>query len=110
METETNGRALPPDSVRPPAILLQHRRWITWRLGTAPNGKPTKVPDWSTKDLSRCLSWDQVKDLPRTTEQGVGFVFSGCVFTRDKALVGLDLDAVRDPIAGTIADWAIEVV
>lgn len=97
-----------------PAVLRSFPRWCTWHEGARKGGKPTKVPDVSTADESAWLPWPAVRQLPRTRQQGIGFIFTDKVKVqkdgRTAFLIGLDLDACRDPETGQLSPWAQDVV
>lgn len=96
-----------------PALLQGFKNWCRWAL--MPNaGRPSKKPLCKPGDRSTFLPWDAVKNTPRNTEGGVGFHFLGGVKpfidAQQGRLLGIDLDAVRDPVTGAIAPLAIEII
>lgn len=93
-----------------PVWLQRHKRWIPWELAPAvKGGRPTKKPHGSTKNPEHWQTFDQVAELPRTTEGGIGFVFTGGVEMEGARLLALDLDACVFP-GGELAPWAQEIV
>lgn len=92
-----------------PAALAQQERFCRWLLTASPGGKPTKMPDQSTRDLSLCRSWKSLETAPRSENQGTGLVFTDGIFIGEHQLVGIDLDACRDPVTRELAPWAYEL-
>lgn len=104
-----------------PAFLRQQRRFNIWSLKPNPGGRPTKSPDnpRSPADLANALWWNDVKDLPRTRERGIGYMLVNAVKatlqrreggTTEATMLLLDIDACRDPSTREIAPWAIEII
>lgn len=107
MQQPTTGGGLQ----QPPNPLLREQpRWCTWELRPSPGGKPTKVPDQSTLEVTRCRRWAQVEAAPRTDAGGVGFVLTGGVQIDGRHLIALDLDGCRDPSTGGLTAWAAKII
>ena len=116
--TPFNPNAKPPDE------LYLSRSWIGWRLEydpENPDAKPKKIPvvlveGVSVRDYLKPhahVSYDEaVKAFVarrhangRRRLDGVGFVF-----TPEDNKLGGDLDKCRDPITGTVQDWAQKII
>lgn len=99
---------------RLPAELKGLRRWLTWCLQSRDGGKPTKVPDCSTKDRSRFRSFEDVKDTPSSAEGGIGLAFTGGVdlpageHEEPIRLLAFDIDGCVDEDG--VADWAVALI
>lgn len=96
-----------------PASLQGFKRWIRWRLQPNEKGRPTKVPDCSTRDAFTWRTLAQVLDAgPLDSEQGIGFVLTGRVRDGDDGpqVFAFDLDGCRDPKTGAIEAWARAIV
>lgn len=81
------------------------KQWVIVRNGVPKNAK---YPDQNAKsnDSSTLSSFDQAIAAFRAGH-GDGIAF---VFTADDCFVGIDLDSCRDPLTGTISDWAQQIV
>lgn len=86
-----------------PDFLRAHARWCTW-TPIERNGRTTKKPSISTRDLKACKTWSQVEGQER-----LGFVLTGGVSTAAGFLVCLDLDACVDPATGEVSAWALAI-
>jgi|GEM_PF-748037 len=101
-----------PDRSALPTALTEREQWVCWRTQER-GGKQTKIPVTpstgqfaSATDPSTWASFENARDAALDGElAGVGFVF-----TDDDSLVGVDLDACRDPDTGAIDAWAETVV
>lgn len=92
-----------------PAELKRRAQWVLWKREDRGNG-PTKVPysprggRASSTDL---MTWGTFEEVLAVLDRydGLGFVFcSGDPYT------GVDLDGCRDPEAGHIEPWAVEII
>lgn len=97
------------DTMGLPQVLRQAKRWCQWRLSKQ-GVKTTKVPDQSTRDLAACRSFEEVCDLPRGSERGIGLVVTGGIEEKGAHLVVLDVDACRDRETGDITEWAKQLL
>jgi hypothetical protein len=97
-----------------PAMLREKRNWIGWRIRQkVGKNKVDKIPICIRTGFSsgytrpeNHVSYDEaIAAVGRLKLDGVGFVL-----TPDCGLTGIDLDRCREPITGTIEDWAQEVL
>ena len=115
-----------PDAPAPLGVFALYKkdRWVAWRLESRPNkvgepGRPTKVPyspgtnrrakadvpdTWGTHEAA--LAHDARRN--RGTMGGIGIELGD--LGDGTFLGGLDLDTCRDPEAGSIMPWALEVI
>lgn len=94
-----------------PDALAQMRRWVTWRNTPNEQGRPTKRPDCSTKDPNAWRTLDEVLlEVEPSELQGPGFVFTAGVDLEGCRLYAFDLDGCRDPLTGSIEEWAREIL
>lgn len=92
---------------RIPALLRDLPRWLRWRIEQNAQGRPTKVPDCSTRDRTRWREFGVVDSAgPIGSEHGIGFVMTGGVDVEGGRLYAIDIDGCRDPVTGTIEYWA----
>jgi primase-polymerase (primpol)-like protein len=104
--------SLPPTADTLPAALVDREQWVCWRTQER-DGNPTKVPIIpgttqfaSTTDPETWRSFETAREGVTTTPvDGLGFVFSA-----DDPLIGIDLDACRDPESGEPAAWAARII
>ena len=96
-----------------PALMKAQDYWVLWKHTWS-----TKKKNWAkvlynphtgqygkTNDLSTCDSFENViARYDRGGYDGIGFVFSGHL------LLGIDLDACRNPKTDETAEWAVEFV
>lgn len=108
MSLEDYTEVVPDASI--PDLLKQIPRWCAWQLVRPAGGKPTKVPDQSTRNLRRCRRWKQIEPLARVPASGVGFVFTNGVTVDAGHVLALDVDGCRAPLSGKIELWAIEII
>lgn len=102
----------PPSADTLPAALVDRDQWVCWRTQER-DGKPTKVPIIpggtqfaSTTKPDTWTAFSTARQaVSNTTVDGLGFVF-----TADDPLVGIDLDACRDPATASSTDWAADVL
>lgn len=100
-------------------IALYHRpQWLIWRKERQPGDKKDrKVPYYangarrsgeqgSSQDRAGLMTFDDVC-LAVTARQAAGVGFA---FLPDDGLIGIDLDHVRDPEAGTLTPRALAIV
>jgi len=93
-----------------PAELRDRDQWVVWRLESR-DGKLTKVPycaparKASSTDPATWMSYAAAVALAPHGFNGVGFVFSEA-----DPNTGIDLDACRDPVNGTIHEAAQRVI
>lgn len=97
-----------------PQLLRAFPRWCRWQLTPNAGGRPTKVPDQSTRELHRCRPWEKVEHVLRWEEEGVGFVTTGGLPVklpdgRRAHLVLIDVDACVGA-GGVLAPWARELL
>lgn len=102
------------DGEQIPLLLRSAKRWCCWQLKPNPGGRPTKVPDQSTLDVSRCRSWEEVGSRQRWSEGGIGFVTTGRLQVKlsdgtHATLLFVDLDGCRAQ-SGEVRPWAISVI
>lgn len=98
-----------PDTV--PERLKERPQWIVWRQEMR-GGEPTKVPYSAGGSLAKSNdpdTWTLYQDAVATYRQGA-YSGIGFVFSKDDPFVGIDLDGCRDPLKGTISDWAVEII
>jgi len=101
-----------PDRSALPTALIEREQWVCWRTQER-GGKQTKIPVTpatgqfaSATDPSTWTTFENAREAALDGElAGIGFVF-----TDDGPLVGVDLDACRDPDTGAIDAWAETVV
>jgi len=81
-------------------------------MATTPSGMPSKKPAGSTRNVAGLDWWDDVADLPRNANGGIGLVTTDGIYVRDlqQWLIGYDLDACRNPDTGELAQWAAEFI
>ncbi len=104
----------PPITENIPAQLTERPQWVCWRLEER-GGKETKVPyipgtlrRASSTDL---MTWRTFKAALAAYEageppyDGIGFVFCSA-----DPFCAIDLDGVRDPGSGEVAQWAQKIV
>src|SRR5690606_19085387 len=99
--------AIPPD-------LITCDRWCVWKITPGDDGKPTKPPfradvrgieKAKKNDLSHWVSFDVAAGrLRREHWDGIGFLFSS------DGLVGIDVDACRNPESGELTPWGAEII
>jgi hypothetical protein len=86
------------------------RRFVLWRaVKDRETGKVRKLPlqaatgkAASSTDPATWATWEACHDARRRHRAaGIGVVFNG------DGVGGVDLDSCRDPVTGTIADWAM---
>ena len=107
-----------------PEELRELEQWVCWRYEER-DDKLTKVPytpltlrrasstdpaTWSTFSEAHKAyeyGYDDLSDTEHNepSYDGIGFVFSD-----DDPYCGIDLDKCRDPEAGDIAPWAVEIL
>ncbi|MFB6308737.1 MAG: hypothetical protein ABEH35_05340 [Haloarculaceae archaeon] len=103
---------LPPTTDALPAALVGRQQWVCWRTKER-DGNPTKVPIIpgttqfaSTTDPETWRSFETAREGVTTTPvDGLGFVF-----TADDPLIGIAIDACRDPESGDPATWAEHII
>lgn len=105
--------ATEPESI--PQLLRAFERWCRWQLTPNAGGRPTKVPDQSTRELHRCRPWSKVEHVLRWEEEGVGFVTTGGLPVklpdgRRAHLLLLDVDACVGHNGTSLAPWAGELL
>lgn len=95
--------------------LAELPQWVAWREELR-KGNLTKVPyspasgrKASTTDPATWGTRAEAEARARVIGGGIGIVLSELVDGRGSALVGVDLDACRDPSTGTVAPWAAEI-
>ena len=93
-----------------PAALLALDLWNTWSMSRTKGGKPTKKPDGSVSDPAYRFPFLSLADTVIDKHHGVGFVFTGGVFSKGHRLVSFDVDAARDPQTGMLSPWAQSIV
>lgn len=106
-----NDRPEVADQV-PPELKLREQ-WVTWRYELRHNNKKTKVlynprtgrRASSTDRDTWCLFIEALKAYESGRYDGIGFVFA-----KEDPYAGIDLDKVRDPHTGAVAEWATEWV
>lgn len=99
----------PPCEDEIPQTLRDLDRWTTWVLARNPGGHKTKKPAGSTRDPKNRQAFEQVAEVERSTEGGVGLVLTDGVQLDDGTwLVALDLDACY--FEGEVVPWAREVI
>lgn len=102
--------ALRPFASLPPEI-AQLPRWCRWTLQKNANGKPTKVPDCSTRDRTKWRTVEDVTAEPIDPATGAGLVMTGGVQLPDATwLVALDVDGCRSPGTGRLEPWAVQLL
>jgi hypothetical protein len=95
-----------------PAELLEQRRWVCWREVPQQDDKPRKMPiraatgaAASTTDAATwCTHAEALAGAERHNVTGLGVVLT------EGELVGIDLDAVRDPTTGRLLPWAAQLL
>jgi hypothetical protein len=105
-----------PDNVITLADLASVPQWVAWR-NEERDGKTTKVPYFSpgmraeANNPSTWLTHDAAVALAQIiingTGGGVGIELGPC---GECWIIGVDLDACRDPATGVIEPWAMEVI
>src|SRR3712207_5782569 len=87
-------------------------RFVCWRWETH-QGRPTKPPLTTSGAYAKTTdpkTWTTLTNAEAAAQRikadGVGFVLDA---TRD-SIVGIDLDACRNPKTGEIADWAVKIL
>lgn len=95
-----------------PAELRDRPQWVVWRMENR-DGKPTKIPfsPATGKPASSTdpATWTTFSEAVSAHDRG-GFSGIGFVFSKDDPFAGVDLDHVRDPQAGTVEQWARDMV
>ncbi|MDX6748795.1 VapE family protein [Geminicoccaceae bacterium 1502E] len=105
-------------------LRAQGGRWVGWRFGKrGPTGKITKLPIQTTGEgagrcasstnpatwasYEACAAYRDANARERGRElAGLGFMLAA---ERD-GIIGIDLDACRDPETGEVAAWAREII
>ena len=97
-----------------PRELRDLDQWVGWkRVHRDGASKPTKIPldaktgnTASTTDPTTWASFEAALAAFRSGQgDGIGFVFSP-----DDPYTGIDLDHCYDPVTGTMADWAQDII
>ena len=107
-----------PDRDRIPKRLKSIGRWVGWRFeeqvdATTGEVKTKKVPyradGRGRADVTKRAHWGTLAKVMdsywKGRFDGIGFVFSD-----DDDIMGIDLDACRDPETGQIEDWARRII
>ncbi len=91
-----------------PETLQQLPQWVVWGVP----GQPVKCP-FNPVDMNRAKAgqpetWGTFAQAAERVQsgqaQGVGFEF------HNTGIVGVDLDTVRDPESGRVADYALDII
>src|SRR5215208_220859 len=96
----------------PPPELKAREQWLCWRREKR-NGRDTKVPynprTGKRADPTNPTTWCSYAEAIEACEAGR---YSGLGFTISSAdqYAAIDLDHVRDPETGAVAEWATEWV
>ncbi len=102
-----------------PEELRELDQWVCWRIDPRVDKDgiawPTKVPYMagtlrraSSTDPATWTTFEDARAAYEATEgryDGIGFVFSD-----DDPYCGIDLDKCRDPEAGNVERWALEIL
>lgn len=107
-----------------PAVTLESLaglpQWVAWQTEDR-KGKPTKVPyspaggkakstdpaTWGTRQEAEARAREMGL---KPGKGGVGFVLGKLLDGSGMAVVGIDLDASRNPDTGAMAPWAAEII
>ncbi len=98
------------DANQIPFELTSLPQWVCWSLEKNDQGKFTKVPkqcngaNAKNNDSNTWTTFEQCRDASHKFS-GIGFEFS-----LNDSLIGIDLDACRNPESGTLTSWAAEIV
>lgn len=94
-----------------PQALRVIPQWVTWRYQPGKDGERTKIPfvpgenrRASSTDPGTWSSFDTARSR-MNGDAGLGFVF-----TCEAAMIGIDLDKVRNPETGEFAIWAQRII
>lgn len=101
----------PPDPVEGVELesLAGLPQWVTWRAEGAAGRKVPYNPAGGPASSTDPATWGTRAAAERRARKiggGIGLMLGELVDGRGLALVGLDLDACRDPWTGTVAPWA----
>ena len=94
-----------------PIELQAFPHFVVWRAEPRPPAKPAKVPycplDGRCASVSQSTDWTSLNQALAVVADfdGLGFVFA-----KSDPFAGVDLDGCRDPISGTIAPWALDII
>ena len=94
-----------------PNELQEFPNFVVWRGEPRPRAKPAKIPhcplDGRRASMTRRTDWTNVD---QAIAAAPGFDGLGFVFSSSDPFAGVDLDGCRDPISGTIAQWAQDFI
>jgi len=93
-----------------PEVLRASRHWVA-RKDKKPCDLSGKSGGWQAPDF--WLSFQEVLDAVVTAPEkfsGLGYIIAREEALGDHQLIGIDLDACRDPRNGWISPWAIEIL
>jgi primase-polymerase (primpol)-like protein len=115
MMKEATG-VISPITENIPERLAERSQWVCWRLEERPDGDDlTKVPyearTGRRADPTDLMTWTTFEEAVAAYESSEGFYDGiGFVFCSADPLVGIDLDACRDPESGVIEPWAQAII
>jgi putative DNA primase/helicase len=103
------GVRVPVDAAGVHEELKSFDHWVAWKAVPRPDGKLDKVPydaktgaHASTTDSRTWATFDDAT----AAYQGGGYDGMGFVFSSADPFTGIDLDDVREPDTGELAEWA----
>jgi putative DNA primase/helicase len=102
--------AVNPENIR--EELPHFNSWVGWKAEQR-KGQLTKVPyqiSGANADVSDPSTFAPFRQTLEAYQNGDGWNGIGIVLTKDKPLVGIDLDKCRDPETGQIESWALEEI
>jgi hypothetical protein len=98
-----------------PKSLRAVPQWVCWKIIIDKNGKVQKMPVNPNKkkvtpaSVSDPSTWSTFKKAKEACQR-LGLDGIGIVLTENDLLVGIDLDACRDPTTEKIEKWAREII
>lgn len=90
---------------RIPIALRSRRQWVLWATAH-------KIPYQITGDtasVSDPATWNTFDAVQARLARG-GYLGIGYVFAAGDPFCGIDLDSCRDPVTGSVADWARQII
>jgi hypothetical protein len=93
-----------------PAILRNAKQWVA-RKQKKPCNLQGHSGGWRNSDF--WMAFDEVKAGIESNPgrfSGLGFIIARVPERGDKQLIGIDLDACRDPRNGWVSPWAVEIL